>query len=61
MMKPTLDAYSLLLVLGAGLLIGIRGLFNIDIAEYVLGDYVQWAYVLIGIAAIWQVNRQPMP
>jgi len=53
-----LDFPSLLLIIAAGLQLGLLGLFGWDAAAAIFGAYAKVAYVVVGISAIWQLFRQ---
>jgi uncharacterized membrane protein YuzA (DUF378 family) len=56
-----IDHSSMILIILGGFDLGIRGLFGIDIGEQYLGSYAKAVYILIGIAAVWQLRRQRFP
>lgn len=52
------DFPTLLLIIGAGLQMGIQAIFGIDAAAVIFGPYEQVVFVLMGLSAIWQLFRQ---
>jgi uncharacterized membrane protein YuzA (DUF378 family) len=52
------DVPTLVLVLIAGLHLGILGFFGVDLATKVLGEHTSLAYEIVGISAAWQLLRQ---
>lgn len=53
-----LDFPSLILIIAAALVLGILGLTDVNIIEYLLGDYARIGYVVFGAAGVWQSTRQ---
>jgi uncharacterized membrane protein YuzA (DUF378 family) len=53
-----LDFPSLVLIIAAGLQLGLLGLFGWDAAAAIFGSYTKAAYIVVGISAIWQLFRQ---
>jgi len=53
-----LDFPSLVLIIAAGLQLGLLGLFGWDGAAAIFGAYTKVAYIVVGISAIWQLFRQ---
>jgi uncharacterized membrane protein YuzA (DUF378 family) len=53
-----IDFSSLVLIIGAGLQLGILGLFGWDAAAAIFGAYTKAAYIFGGASAIWQLFRQ---
>jgi uncharacterized membrane protein YuzA (DUF378 family) len=56
-----IDHPSMIMIILGGIDLGLKGAFGIDIAHQYLGGYTNTAYVLVGIAAIWQLKRQRFP
>lgn len=52
------DFSTLVLIIGAGLQMGIQAIFGIDAAGIVFGSYDRVVFVLMGLSAIWQLFRQ---
>jgi uncharacterized membrane protein YuzA (DUF378 family) len=53
-----LDFPSLLLIIAAGLHLGLMGLFGWDAGAAIFGAYTKVAYIVVGMSAIWQLLRQ---
>ena len=53
-----LDFPSLVLIIAAGLQLGVLGLFGWDAAAAVFGTYTKAVYIATGISAVWQLFRQ---
>jgi len=56
-----IDHSSMILIILAGLDLGIKGAFGIDLALKYLGGFEKIMFVIIGLAAIWQFARQRFP
>jgi uncharacterized membrane protein YuzA (DUF378 family) len=53
-----IDFPTLVLVLIGGLLLGVQGIFGLDILAQYLGPAARLIQAVIGIAAVWQFSRQ---
>ena len=53
-----IDLATLVLVILAGLQLGIVGVFGFDAAQTFLGGYTQLLYLLMGLSSVWQLCRQ---
>jgi uncharacterized membrane protein YuzA (DUF378 family) len=53
-----LDFSSLILIIGAGLQLGLLGLFGWDAAAAIFSAHTKAAYIVVGASAIWQLFRQ---
>jgi uncharacterized membrane protein YuzA (DUF378 family) len=53
-----IDFPSLLLVIAAGLQIGLRAAFGVNATEAIFGGHAKVVFVLMGISAVWQLLRQ---
>jgi uncharacterized membrane protein YuzA (DUF378 family) len=53
-----LDFPSLILIIAAGLHLGLLGLFGWDAAAAVFGAYTKAAFIAVGMSAVWQLFRQ---
>jgi uncharacterized membrane protein YuzA (DUF378 family) len=56
----SIDLCSLILVLFAGLELGSLGFLDFSLAGWLFGSWKAGAYEIIGVAAIWQLCRQPI-
>jgi len=56
---PT-DFFTLFLILVAGIELGLIGLFSFSPVAWLFGSWKMAVYDAIGIAAIWQLSRQPL-
>jgi uncharacterized membrane protein YuzA (DUF378 family) len=52
------DFPSLLLIIAAGIQIGLQAFFGWDVAGGLLGDHARIVFQLMGVSAIWQLCRQ---
>jgi uncharacterized membrane protein YuzA (DUF378 family) len=57
-MPNPIDLITLILVIAAGLQLGLLGFFGINVAEMIFGPYVTLAYEVVGVSAVWQLLRQ---
>ncbi len=57
-MPNPIDFITLVLIIVAGLHIGIIGFFEINLAEMTFGSHVALIYEIVGVSAIWQLLRQ---
>jgi len=57
-MPNPIDFSTLLLIIAAGLQLGLLGFFGFNVAEHIFGSYVTLAYEIIGASALWQLFRQ---
>jgi uncharacterized membrane protein YuzA (DUF378 family) len=53
-----IDFPTLVLIIGAGLQLGLLGFFGWDVAGALFGAYTKIAYMLVGLSAVWQLRRQ---
>ena len=53
-----IDCPTLILVIAAGLYLGLVGVFGWDAAGDLLGAYKNLAFMVIGLSAVWQLFRQ---
>lgn len=56
--QPLIDRPTLILVLYAGIDVGLIGAFDFDILHWVTGKWLPVAQCVIGLASVWQVLRQ---
>jgi uncharacterized membrane protein YuzA (DUF378 family) len=56
-----IDHPSMILIILAGMNLGLKAAFDIDLVERYLGDYSRITYEIVGLAAIWQLMRQRFP
>jgi uncharacterized membrane protein YuzA (DUF378 family) len=56
--RAPIDVLTLLLIMFAGIELGVIGLFGFSIVTWLLGSWHAVAYDLIGFSAIWQLGRQ---
>ena len=52
-----IDLPTLVIILAAGLLLGLQGCFGWDPAT-MFGPYTRLAYLVVGASALWQFTRQ---
>lgn len=53
-----IDFPTLVLIVLAAIVLGVLGATGINIIEYILGEYARIAYLVFGIAGLWQLTRQ---
>lgn len=53
-----IDYPTLLLIIAAAIVLGILGVFQVNVVEQYLGSYARFVYLLFGFAGIWQMTRQ---
>jgi uncharacterized membrane protein YuzA (DUF378 family) len=53
-----IDFPTLVLIIAAGIQLGLLGFFGWDAAAAIFGSYAKLAYMVIGASAIWQLFRQ---
>ena len=53
-----IDFPTLVLVIAAGLQLGLLGFFEWDAAAALFGSYTRTLYMIIGLSAVWQLCRQ---
>jgi uncharacterized membrane protein YuzA (DUF378 family) len=53
-----IDFPSLLLIIAAGMQLGLQGSLGIDAAGQLLGEYKTVLFDLMGFSALWQLARQ---
>lgn len=53
-----LDLPTLILIIAAGLQVGVQAIFGIDCAGAVFGSHKELVFVLMGLSAVWQLVRQ---
>ena len=55
-----IDFPTLLLIIGAGLDLGLAGVFGWNPAIKYFGSHIDIAYTIVGFSAAWQLCRQRM-
>jgi uncharacterized membrane protein YuzA (DUF378 family) len=55
---PTVDFLTLVLIVLAGVELGLIGAFNFSLVTWLFGSWHRIAYDVIGVSAIWQMARQ---
>jgi uncharacterized membrane protein YuzA (DUF378 family) len=58
MVRGLVDFLTLVLILAAGLQLGLQGFLGWDAAGHLFGDRERFAFMLVGVAAVWQIFRQ---
>jgi uncharacterized membrane protein YuzA (DUF378 family) len=53
-----LDFPSLVLIIAAGIQLGLQALFGWDAAGIIFGSYAPVVFGLMGLSSIWQLSRQ---
>jgi uncharacterized membrane protein YuzA (DUF378 family) len=53
-----IDFPTLVLIIVAGLYLGLIGVFGWDAAGDLLGVYKNLVFMIIGLSAVWQIFRQ---
>ena len=52
------DFFSLILILAAGIELGLIGFFGFSFLTWLFGRWHFVAYDVIGVSAVWQISRQ---
>jgi uncharacterized membrane protein YuzA (DUF378 family) len=58
MIRSTVDFLTLVLILAAGLQLGLQGFFGWDAAGRLFGGHERIAFMTVGLSAVWQIFRQ---
>jgi uncharacterized membrane protein YuzA (DUF378 family) len=58
MIRGLFDFLTLVLILAAGLQLGLQGFFRWDAAEHLFGAHERIFFMIIGLSAVWQIFRQ---
>jgi uncharacterized membrane protein YuzA (DUF378 family) len=53
-----IDSPTLVLIIVAGLQLGLQGFFGYDAIGHLFGENERFVYMLIGLSAVWQFFRQ---
>jgi len=53
-----LDFPTLILIIAAGLQVGLQATFGLDVIGKLFGDYERVVLMLMGVSALWQFSRQ---
>jgi uncharacterized membrane protein YuzA (DUF378 family) len=53
-----IDFLTLILILTAGIELGLLGFFDFSLVTWLFGSWHRYAYDIIGVSAIWQLSRQ---
>jgi uncharacterized membrane protein YuzA (DUF378 family) len=56
--RAPIDLLTLILILLAGVELGLIGFFGFSLLTWIFGDWHRFAYDAIGLAAVWQLTRQ---
>jgi uncharacterized membrane protein YuzA (DUF378 family) len=56
--RAPIDFFSLILILVAGIELGLIGFFGFSVLTWLFGSRYTVAYDVIGVAAVWQTMRQ---
>ena len=56
--RAPLDFISLILILVAGIELGLIGFFGFSVLTWLFGSRYTVAYDVIGVSAVWQAMRQ---
>jgi uncharacterized membrane protein YuzA (DUF378 family) len=56
--QAAIDFFSLILILVAGIELGLIGFFGFSFLTWLFGSWYTVAYDVIGVAAVWQTMRQ---
>jgi uncharacterized membrane protein YuzA (DUF378 family) len=56
--RASLDFISLILILVAGIELGLIGFFGFSVLTWLFGSRYTVAYDVIGVSAVWQAMRQ---
>jgi uncharacterized membrane protein YuzA (DUF378 family) len=58
MIRGLIDFLTLVLILAAGLQLGLQGFFGWDAAGHLFGEHERIAFMIVGLSAVWQIFRQ---
>ena len=53
-----IDFSTLVLIIAAGIQLGLQGFFGWDAAGHFLGAHELFLFALMGVSALWQLFRQ---
>jgi hypothetical protein len=56
--QAPVDFLSLVLILVAGIELGLIGLFGFSVLAWLFGSWRPFVYDAVGVSAIWQILRQ---
>lgn len=56
-----IDHSSMALIILAGLYLGVKAVFGVDLALEYLGRAENVLFIIIGLSAVWQFARQRFP
>jgi uncharacterized membrane protein YuzA (DUF378 family) len=56
--KAPIDFLSLVLILVAGIELGLIGLFGFSVLAWLFGSWRPFVYDVIGVSTVWQIFRQ---
>jgi hypothetical protein len=56
--KAPIDFLSLVLILVAGIELGLIGLFGFSVLAWLFGSWRPFVYDAVGVSAVWQILRQ---
>jgi uncharacterized membrane protein YuzA (DUF378 family) len=56
--QAPIDFLSLILILTAGIELGLIGLFGFSVLTWLFGRWHSIAYDAVGVSAVWQIMRQ---
>jgi hypothetical protein len=56
--KAPIDFLSLVLILVAGIELGLIGLFGFSVLAWLFGSWRPFVYDVVGVSAVWQIFRQ---
>jgi hypothetical protein len=52
------DFFSLILIVVAGIELGLIGLFGFSLLAWLFGSWRPFVYDAVGVSAVWQIARQ---
>jgi uncharacterized membrane protein YuzA (DUF378 family) len=58
MITGLFDFLTLILIVAAGLQLGLQGIFGWDAAAHLFGGHERIAFMVVGLSAVWQIFRQ---
>lgn len=56
--RAPIDFLTLILILVAGIELGLIGFFGFSFLAWLFGSWRPAAYDIIGVSAVWQISRQ---
>jgi len=52
------DFPTLVIIIAAGMLLGVQGFSGFDAARVLFGEHTSLVFIAVGLSALWQLTRQ---